>query len=208
MGAGKSDMDRLDLWLRRLAGVAGLATLGLAVWHMVASVRRPAGREIGPGARFLRAPILALATLLFAAAMARLWRPLPLSLSKPLRGTSLALGSLLYFPGLGLYLWGLKTLGAMFAPSTGFGVRLQAGHRLITTGPYALVRHPMYLAVIAAGIGGLLLYRTWAMLTFSVAMFGLLVRARREEEALAAEFGTAWKSYCSRVRDRLLPGIW
>lgn len=87
----------------------------------------------------------------------------------------------------------------MFGPSTGFGVRLQAGHRLITSGPYALVRHPMYLAVITAGIGGLLLYRTWAMLAFAVAMFGLTVRAHREEEALAAEFGAAWEAYCRRV---------
>ncbi len=87
----------------------------------------------------------------------------------------------------------------MFGPSTGFGVRLQAGHRLITSGPYALVRHPMYLAVITAGIGGLLLYRTWAMLAFAVAMFGLSARAHREEEALAAEFGAAWEAYCRRV---------
>ncbi len=192
-------MDTFELWLGRIGGAAGLATLALAVWCMLVSVRRPAGRQTGPGARFLRAPILALATLLFAAAMVWLWRPLPLALPAPVRFASLALGALLYFPSLGLYLWGLRTLGAMFAPSTGFGVRLQAEHRLITAGPYALIRHPMYLAVIAAGSGGLLLYRTWAMLFFAVAMFGLAIRARREEEALAAEFGAAWQAYCRRV---------
>ena len=57
----------------------------------------------------------------------------------------------------------------------------------------------MYLAVITAGIGGLLLYRTWAMLLFAVAMFGLIVRARREEEALSAEFGAIWEAYGRRV---------
>ncbi len=57
----------------------------------------------------------------------------------------------------------------------------------------------MYLAVITAGIGGLLLYRTWAMLLFAIVMFGLTVRARREEGALAAEFGAAWAAYCRRV---------
>ncbi len=192
-------MATFDLWLGRIGGLAGLATLALAIWHMLRSVGRPAGRQTGAGARFLRVPFLALGTLLFVAAMAWLWRPLPLALPAAVRLATLALGALLYFPALGLYLWGLLTLGAMFAPSTGFGVRLHAGHRLITAGPYALVRHPMYLAVITAGIGGLLLYRTWAMLLFAIAMFGLTVRARREEEALAAEFGAAWEAYCRHV---------
>jgi protein-S-isoprenylcysteine O-methyltransferase Ste14 len=192
-------LDTVELWLRRVSGIAGLATLAIAVCHMLRSVTRPAGREVGPGARFLRAPILALATLLFGTGMAWLWRPLPFALPPTVRLVSLALGALLYLPALGLYLWGLRTLGAMFAPSTGFGVRLHAGHRLITVGPYALVRHPMYLAVIAVGIGGLLLYRTWAMLLFALMMFGLIVRARREEAALAAEFGATWEAYCRRV---------
>ena len=192
-------MNSLELWLGRIGGLAGLVTLAVAIWNMLRSVRRPAGRQVGPGARLLRAPILALATLLFVAAMVWLWRPLPLALPAAGRLTSLALGALFYFPALGLYLWGLRTLGAMFAPSTGFGVRLHAGHRLITTGPFAFVRHPMYLAVITAGIGGLLLYRTWAMLLFAITMLGLTVRARREEQALAAEFGAAWEEYCRRV---------
>ncbi len=192
-------MNALELWLGRCGGVAGIATLAFAIWHMLASVSRPAGRQTGPGARFLCVPLLILATLLFAAAMAWLWRPLPLALPAVVRWACLALGALIYFPSLGVYLWGLRTLGTMFGPSTGFGVRLQAGHRLITAGPYALVRHPMYLAVITAGIGALLLYRTWAMLLFAAAMFGLTVRAHREEETLAAEFGTAWEAYCRRV---------
>jgi len=192
-------MDTCELWLGRIGCIAGLATLALAIWHMLRSVSRPAGHEIGSGARLLRAPILISMTLLFGAGMVWLWRPLPVVLPAAVRLVSLALGALLYFPALLLYLWGLRTLGAMFAPSSGFGVRLHAEHRLITTGPYAFVRHPMYLAVIAAGMGGLLLYRTWAMLLFAMAMFGLTVRARREEQALAAEFGAAWEAYCRRV---------
>ena len=192
-------MDTLELWLGRIGGLAGLAAMMLAVWHMLRSVIRPAGRQSGPGARFLRAPILASATVLFVVVMALLWRPLPLTSSVAVRLAFLVSGALLYFPALVLYLWGLWTLGAMFAPSTGFGVRLHVGHQLITAGPYALVRHPMYLAVITAGSGGLLLYRTWAMLLFAAAMFGLTVRARREEEALAAEFGATWEAYCRRV---------
>jgi protein-S-isoprenylcysteine O-methyltransferase Ste14 len=110
-----------------------------------------------------------------------------------LAGASLLLG------GLSLYLWGLLTLGRMFGPSSGFGVRLHAAHRLVTTGPFGLIRHPMYLAVMTAAVGSLALYRTWATLCFAVTMLGLVLRARREERVLAEEFGAEWADYASRV---------
>jgi protein-S-isoprenylcysteine O-methyltransferase Ste14 len=63
----------------------------------------------------------------------------------PQRG--LILGSLLYFQGLALYLWGAKTLGAMYRASSGLGVQLDARHKLITHGPFRLMRHPLYLGL-------------------------------------------------------------
>jgi protein-S-isoprenylcysteine O-methyltransferase Ste14 len=57
----------------------------------------------------------------------------------------------------------------------------------------------MYLAVVLAGLGGLLLYRTWAMAFFSLNLLGLVVRARREERTLEAEFGADWAEYARRV---------
>jgi len=185
--------------LRWLGALAGLGTLVLALLAMASSVRRPAGRE-EPGARLaLRLPILLAATLAFFAVGAWLWRSLPWRPEAAWRALLMILGSLLLFGGCLLYLWGLRTLGRMFAPSSGFGVRLQAGHRLIDSGPYAIVRHPMYLAVVMAAWGSLLLYRTWATLGFAVIMLGLVVRARREERVLEAEFGNRWREYAVRV---------
>jgi protein-S-isoprenylcysteine O-methyltransferase Ste14 len=159
----------------------------------------PSGREEGPAARLLRLPVLVAASAAYLAVGILLWRPLPLALGEPFRVSAVALGAALYFPSLGLYLWGLRTLGAMFGAASGFGVRLHADHRLVTGGPFSIVRHPMYAAVILAGLGGLLLYRTWAMLFFAVSMFGLVFRARREERAMEAEFGEAWRAYAERV---------
>ncbi len=106
---------------------------------------------------------------------------------------------LIYFPALMLYLWGFSTLGKMFSAASGFGVRLYADHRLITSGPFAFVRHPMYLAVIAAGFGALLIYQTWGMAFFASNMLGLIFRTWREEQILEAEFPEEWDEYCRRV---------
>ncbi len=57
----------------------------------------------------------------------------------------------------------------------------------------------MYLGVVSTAIGSLLLYRTWTSLGFVIIVFGLAVRARREESVLAQEFGTEWEAYASHV---------
>lgn len=92
--------------------------------------------------------------------IALLWIPIPLPLSPWTHLTFDLLGALIFFPSLALYLLGMRTLGTMFGSSSGFGGRLYAGHHLITSGPYSIIRHPMYFAAICAGIGGLLIYRT------------------------------------------------
>ena len=74
----------------------------------------------------LRRPTLLAATALFISAGALLWRPLPLVLLDGLRAVALSLDGFLYVPAL----------GSMFDAASGFGVRLQRQHQLITAGPY------------------------------------------------------------------------
>jgi len=192
-------LDALEGILRWTGAAAGLGTLAIALLAMAWSFRRSRGRTEGRAGALLRLPYLVAATIAFLAAGAWLWIPIPLRLGDPARWALAVLGELLLVGGCLLYLWGLRVLGAMFAPSSGFGVALFAGHQLITAGPYALVRHPMYLGVMLAAWGSLLLYRTWAVLGFSVIMLGLAVRARREERVLSDEFGEAWRAYSARV---------
>ena len=192
-------MDAIEQWVGTIGGIAALATLAYAILRMLKSLRVPSGRE-EPGARIaLRAPVLLVATILFVLVGALLWRPLPMQVQSWQRVIMISVGALLFLGGLALYLWGMRSLGQMFGPSSGFGVRLHARHRLVTTGPYAHVRHPMYLAVIATATGSFLLYRTWAALGFAIIMFGLAVRAQREEGVLAREFGSEWEAYASEV---------
>jgi protein-S-isoprenylcysteine O-methyltransferase Ste14 len=196
-------LDAVEQALRVIAGAAGIVTLGIALVMMVAARRRPAGREEGAAHWALRIPLMLVATALFLAAGILLWRPIPLELPAWGRLAADVVGTLLFLGGLLLYLWGLRALGGMFAPSSGFGVRLPERMRLVTWGPYAVVRHPMYAAVITTGMGMLLLYRTWAALAFAISMLGLAVRARREEKVLGQAFGQEWAAYARRV-----PAFW
>ncbi len=111
----------------------------------------------------------------------------------------LVVGSLLYFPGLSLTLWGRLALGKNYFVSTGFGAQLFADHILVTSGPFAIVRHPMYAGIFLAAIGSLLIYSTWTTLLFTCFAPFLSIRAHREETALSEEFGEQWLAYCRSV---------
>jgi len=200
-------MYLVESCVQRLGAVGGLATLTLALAAMLRSLKRLVGKETGQARRVLRFPYLAMATVGFLGVGVLLWRALPLELETTARLAATICGALLFFPSLAFYLWGMLSLGAMFGPASGFGVRLFSDHRLVTSGPFALIRHPMYTAAIFAGMGGLCIYRTWSMLAFSIILFGLVFRASREEEALAAQFGEEWQAYASRV-PRWIPRLW
>jgi protein-S-isoprenylcysteine O-methyltransferase Ste14 len=189
-------LEQVLQWAGAVALAAFLASVFLG---MARALRRPRGRATGLGDKALRGPVYLLIGVPFFAAAILLWRPLPLDLPTWLHALALALGALLYFPGLGLALWGRLVLGEMYNVSMSVGVQLHAGHRLITAGPFALVRHPIYAGIIVAAWGGLLLYRTWTCVFAAFVFLGLIVRARREEQALAAEFGPEWDAYSRRV---------
>jgi protein-S-isoprenylcysteine O-methyltransferase Ste14 len=127
------------------------------------------------------------------------WIPLPLMVPSSTRMVMLVLGSLLYFPGMALLLWGRLALGRNYFVSTGLGAQLFADQQLVTTGPYAIVRHPMYSGLILSALGSLLLYTTWTTMYFACFAPLIFVRAWREEKVLSAEFGEQWKEYCNRV---------
>ncbi len=183
-------------FIATLTGVAVILIPLLGFWRRQVRAR---GRESGAAARLLRWPVMLALTIGYVAIGIALWRPLPIVFSPTLHILILVIGSLLYFPAIALYLWGYKTLGHMFGISSGFGATLYQNHHLIRGGPYRYVRHPMYLAVILAALGALLIFRTWAMVLFSVLSLGVILRARREERLLGEEFGEEWEVYRREV---------
>jgi len=185
---------------RWMGGLVAYATLGIVMFGIWRGTHRPAGRTAGRNPGWLRSPLFYLVSVvLFMGISAALWHPLPLTILPPMRAWVLALGILIYFPGMLFILWGRLALGKMYFVSTGFGAQLYADHQLVTHGPFALVRHPMYVGLITTAFGSLLLYQTWTTAFFAFFTPFVLLRARREEQALAAEFGEQWQLYCRRV---------
>jgi protein-S-isoprenylcysteine O-methyltransferase Ste14 len=89
-------------------------------------------------------------------------------------------------------------------------VKIQAerGHRVISDGPYAVVRHPMYGGAVLLILGIPLLLGSWSGLALSPLLVLLFaVRAVKEERTLMAEL-PGYADYAARVRYRLVPMVW
>lgn len=87
-------------------------------------------------------------------------------------------------------------------------VQTERGHAIATTGPYALVRHPMYAGAILLLIGIPLLLGSWYGLALApVLVVGFAIRAVLEERTLQAQL-PGYADYAARVRYRFVPLIW
>ena len=112
-------------------------------------------------------------------------------------------GLALVAAGMGFRMSSALWLGRQFS---GY-VAIQKEHQLVQTGPYAVIRHPMYtgLIVVYAGLG--LVFRSWlALAGVAMTIAFVLVRIRQEERLLAEHFGAVFEEYRRRT-SRLLPRI-
>jgi protein-S-isoprenylcysteine O-methyltransferase Ste14 len=189
----------LENIIKWLGGLLAFSALGIILYSIWLGTKRQAGRTTG-STSVLRSPVFYfIASLIFLGISWLGWIPLPISFSLPIRTTLFILGCLLYFPGLIFLLWSRLELGKNYFVSTSMGAQLFSDQQLITSGPYAIVRHPMYVGLMFAAWGALLIYATWTTVYFAIFAPFLMLRARREEQALAAEFGEKWADYCKHV---------
>jgi protein-S-isoprenylcysteine O-methyltransferase Ste14 len=89
-------------------------------------------------------------------------------------------------------------------------VKIQAerGHHVVSSGPYAYVRHPMYAGAMFFFVGApLLLGSWWGLAAAPISAALLAVRAVMEERTLADAL-PGYRDYEARVRYRLIPAIW
>jgi protein-S-isoprenylcysteine O-methyltransferase Ste14 len=87
-------------------------------------------------------------------------------------------------------------------------VEIQAEQRVITTGPYRWVRHPMYFgALLQAGAAALALGSYWAELVALAACAVVVARLLAEERLLGSAL-PGYTAYAAKTPHRLVPGLW
>ncbi len=95
-------------------------------------------------------------------------------------------------------------LGRLWSPDA----VVLADHKVVDSGPYRLVRHPLYTSTCVMTLGTALVFPAWWNLLAAVAMVGLFVSKMQEEEILLARGLPAYREYQQRVRYRIAPWIW
>ena len=112
-------------------------------------------------------------------------------------GTGIYLLTCLVLAGISFTWWARIHLGRFWSNS----ITQKEGHKVIDTGPYGLVRHPIYTGLIAGMlVTGIAVGTVTAMLGAVLISLGMALKARMEEGFLTAELGEdAYGSYCRRV---------
>ena len=103
-----------------------------------------------------------------------------------------AVGFVLALIGLAIALWARVHLGQYWSDK----VVLKVDHQLIRSGPYAHLRHPIYSGVLLAVLGTALIVDEWrGLLAFVILLANYSIKARKEEQILAAHFGDEFRKH-------------
>jgi protein-S-isoprenylcysteine O-methyltransferase Ste14 len=159
-------------------------------------------RREGPFAFAIRfGSFFILIGLLAAFAFNPAWiRALDLPLPAQARWAGFVIGLL----GVAIAAWAQVTIGRQWSAQ----LQLAEGHQLVTSGPYAYIRHPIYAALIAISIGFALITANCLFLAFGMLSVVMSIERIPREETMMREGVSAYAAYAERVRFRVLPGIW
>ena len=125
------------------------------------------------------------------------WR---LIMVRPLAGWSAAACSVV---GIGIAVWARVYLGSDWSSHPD----VKEGHKLVTSGPYAFVRHPIYTGMLLALVGSVLISNAFGSVVAFIAAVVLLARIPVEERYMRELFPDAYRAYAARTK-RLVPFVW
>lgn len=116
----------------------------------------------------------------------------------------LYLGFIISMVGILFSIWGRIALGSNWSADA----VLKSGQTLISNGPYALVRHPIYSGITLGMIGSAIaLGNVGGLLAVILILIFSFLRITYEESMMNEKFGNEWKEYAKRVK-RFIPWVW
>ena len=87
-------------------------------------------------------------------------------------------------------------------------VQVEAGQRVITDGPYRVVRHPMYTGIVLMGLATPLALGSWVAVVPALLLIPALVLRLLDEERALREELPGYIEYCQHTRFRLIPSVY
>jgi protein-S-isoprenylcysteine O-methyltransferase Ste14 len=121
----------------------------------------------------------------------------------PPASLAIQIGAAVALLGLLLTLWARIVLGRYWSGI----VALKEDHQLVRSGPYAVVRHPLYTGLITAAYGTAFAQDHWNCLLGALLMtVCFLRRAQSEDELMSSRFGQAFEEY-RRQTGQIVPGV-
>jgi protein-S-isoprenylcysteine O-methyltransferase Ste14 len=105
-------------------------------------------------------------------------------------------GIFLVWLGIGIAMWARYHLGEYWSAR----ITIKVDHKLIDSGPYAYIRHPIYSGILLALIGTALAVGNWrGVIAFFLILVVYVLKARREESLLTRELGETYQEYRNRT---------
>ena len=193
----------MDPWFAKaLVLASSVAMVAIRAPHGNRSRRVPVKRTRKGG---LETVLLTLAWMSFFLPLVWIVSPALAFADYPLLPIPYATGAACLVVGL----WVFHRTHADLGTNWSITLEVREGHRLVTHGVYARIRHPMYSSLLLYSIGQALALPNWLAGPSYLVALGLLVALRLgpEERMMIEEFGGEYEDYRARTR-RLVPGLW
>jgi protein-S-isoprenylcysteine O-methyltransferase Ste14 len=166
----------------------------IVYWRIKAASAKTTQRLEPAGSRILRAVTLVIAIVLFSTNRIPLhWLYLQLW---PAGFWTFWLGAGVMVAGLLFAVWAREYLGSNWSSA----VTIKQGHELITTGPYAVVRHPIYTGMLAGLLGSAIaLSEVRGFIAVVLIFLVLWLKLRMEEQWMHSQFGETYATYAHQT---------
>ncbi|HEV2896765.1 MAG TPA: protein-S-isoprenylcysteine O-methyltransferase [Pseudaminobacter sp.] len=130
---------------------------------------------------------------------------IPKTADYPASAWAIALGSIVFATALWVFRRSHKELGRNWSIT----LEIRERHKLVCTGPYAVIRHPMYTSFMLMGLGQAFLLSNWVagaagLIGFAVLFF---LRVDKEERMMMENFGPEYRAYMERTK-RIIPYLY